>query len=171
MPVEAVYVTSLEEVAWGLALITLTIVLHGFGSSFAILTTEEWHDEAEQGRLGMDLARIIGLVLMLVLLHLLEVVAGGSFFFWQDCFSTWSLSYYVALLDYTTLGTEFDLPSRWRLLEGMIAICGLITFAWTTSVLIGHIQQVQDRRISRRRLAHLRKGAERPSAGHEPAAK
>jgi hypothetical protein len=152
MPGEPAYVTSLEEVAWGLGLIALTIVLHGLGTTWALRATEGPDDPARPEFVGLELARIIGLALMLVLLHLVEVLVWAGFFFWSGCFSSMSLNYYVALLDYTTLGSNYDLPSRWRLLEGMIAICGLLTFAWTTSVLMGVIQRVQDSRITRRRL-------------------
>jgi voltage-gated potassium channel len=152
MPGEPAYVTSLEEIAWGLALIAITIVMHGLGTTWAILATEPSADPTRPDRLGLGLVHIIGLALLLVALHLLEVLVWAGFFSWQGCFSTMSLSYYFALLDYTTLGSDFNLPSRWRLLEGMIAICGLLTFAWTTSVLMGVIQQIQDRRVRRRQL-------------------
>ncbi len=152
MPGEPAYVTSLEEVAWGLCLIAVTIVLHGVGTTWALRATEGPDDLAKPEFVGLELARIIGLALTLVLLHLVEVLVWAGFFNWQGCFGTLSLNFYVALLDYTTLGSNYDLPLRWRLLEGMIAICGLLTFAWTTSVLMGVIQRVQDRRIGRRRL-------------------
>jgi hypothetical protein len=152
MPSEAAYVTSLEEIAWGLGLLTVTIILHGMGTTWAIVATDGVDNPDRPPRAIQDLSRIIGLALLLVLLHLSEVLVWGGFFAWQDCFSTLSLSYYVALLDYTTLGCDYDLPLRWRLLEGMIAICGLLTFAWTTSVLMNAVGQVQDRRVSRHRL-------------------
>lgn len=147
---EPAYVTSLEEVAWGLALIAVTIVIHGFGTTLAILATRRWSNPTQPERLFLSLVLIIGLAQFLVVLHLVEVAVWALFFFWKDCFSTLSLNYYVALLDYTTLGSEYNLPARWRLLEGMIAICGLLTFAWTTSVMMGVIQQVQDDRVHRR---------------------
>ena len=52
-----------------------------------------------------------------------------------------SSAYYLSLLDYTTLGCEYDLPVNWRLLEGMIAISGLMTFAWSTGVLFALAQE------------------------------
>jgi voltage-gated potassium channel len=149
MPSEPIYVMSLEEIVWGLALIAVTIIMHGFGTTCAILATEKSADPTQPERLGLGLARIIELSLLLIVLHLLEVIVWAGFFSWQGCFRTMSLSYYFALLEYTTLGSDYNLPSRWRLLEGMIAICGLLTFAWTTSVLMGVIQQIQDRRVRR----------------------
>jgi hypothetical protein len=157
-PADVTYVMSAEEIGWGLALITITLVLHGIGTTWAILATDgSDHPERQEGS-GWDLVRIIALALLLVMLHLSEVVVWAGFFSWQDCFPTLGQSYFVALLDYTTLGCDFDLPPHWRLLEGMIAICGLLTFAWTTSVLMGVIQAIQNRRVARGLAARARAG-------------
>ena len=45
-----------------------------------------------------------------------------------------------SLTDHTTLGREYDLPLRWRL---------LVTFAWSTSVLFALAQQFQARELRR----------------------
>jgi hypothetical protein len=46
------------------------------------------------------------------------------------------------LLNFTTLQAGY-LPMRWRLLEGMLGIAGLLTFAWSTGVLVSMAQQFQ----------------------------
>jgi hypothetical protein len=56
---EPAYVTSLEEVAWGLVLIAMTIVMHGFGTTLAILTTRGLLDPTRPERLFRSLAHII----------------------------------------------------------------------------------------------------------------
>jgi hypothetical protein len=154
---EPTYVTSFEEIAWGLALITLTIVLHGIGTTWALVATEGPDRAGEPAPVLRDLLRINSLAALLVLLHLSEVLVWAGFFAWKDCFPTLSQNYFVALMDYTTLGSNYDLPQRWRLLEGMIAICGLLTFAWTTSVLMSVVDRIQEARLKRRRF--LKQGA------------
>ena len=74
---------------------------------------------------------------------------GPTFFVWKGAIPSPSAAYYLALLDYTTLGCEYDLPMKWRLLEGMIAIAGLMTFAWSTGVLFALAQQFQERELRR----------------------
>jgi hypothetical protein len=152
MIVDPTYVTSIEEIAWGLLLITATIVVHGIGTSWALVVTEGSTDPGQPAPVLRDLLRVNILAAILVLLHLTEVMIWAGFFTLTDCFPTLSQSYNVALLDYTTLGSNDDLPGRWRLLEGMIAICGLLTFAWTTSVLMNVVDQIQEGRLKRRRL-------------------
>ena len=44
-----------------------------------------------------------------------------------------SSAFYNALLNYTMLQAGY-LPLRWRLLEGMLGIAGLLTFAWSTTI-------------------------------------
>ncbi|MFO1149780.1 MAG: hypothetical protein U1E62_15490 [Alsobacter sp.] len=152
MDVDPTYVTSAEEIVWGLVLITVTIVAHGIGTTLALVATDGSGRIGEPAPVLRDLARVNSLAALLVLLHLSEVLIWAGFFTWQDCFPTLSVSYYVALMDYTTLGCDYELPRRWQLLEGMIAICGLLTFAWTTSVLMSVVQKVQEGRLRRRRL-------------------
>jgi voltage-gated potassium channel len=148
----SIYVTSFEEIAWGIVLITLTIVMHGIGTTFALIATEGKDHPGQQSPLLAELFRVNSLAALLVLLHLSEVLVWAFFFNWKDCFPTLSQNYYVALMDYTTLGSNYDLPQAWRLLEGMIAICGLLTFAWTTSVLLSVVSEIQEGRLKRRRL-------------------
>jgi hypothetical protein len=69
-----------------------------------------------------------------------------------------SIAYYLALLDYATLGSPYNLPHNWRLLEGMIAIAGLMTFAWSTGILIVMAQNFQDQHRKRRSMAAGRQG-------------
>jgi hypothetical protein len=70
-----------------------------------------------------------------------------------------STAYYYALLEYTTLGSSLHLPLRWRLLEGLIAIAGVLAFAWSTSILLTLAQGFQEQQLlalERRRERHQR---------------
>ena len=61
---------------------------------------------------------------IIVVVHLVEAVVWASFFVWNDAMPSASISYYFALMEYTTVGSAYNLPVRWRLLEGLIAITG-----------------------------------------------
>ena len=52
-----------------------------------------------------------------------------------------------SVFEYTTVGSNFNLPLHWRLLEGMIATAGLLTFAWSTGILMTLAQEFQDQRM------------------------
>jgi hypothetical protein len=90
---------------------------------------------------------------MILIVHLFEVCVWAAFFLWKDALAVppgtgnRSLCYYFALMDYTTLGSSYNLKVNWRLLEGMIAMAGLLTFAWSTGVLLTIAQDFQDQQL------------------------
>ena len=149
------YVTSLEEIFWGGTLVAITMVLHGFGMLLVLRANrplKERFDQAPSFTKGMVLLIIASWMILLV--HLLEVFVWAGFFLWTDAVNTTtdakanaSLCYYFALMDYTTLGSIYNLHLRWRLLEGMIAVAGLLTFAWSTGILLTLAQEFQDQQM------------------------
>jgi len=146
------YVTGIREIGWGVALVAVTMVLHGLGMVWTLRGVNRL-----QARLGANQGLAASLLVLVVaawlitLTHLVEVFAWAAFFLWKGAMPNTSMAYYLALLDYTTLGCEYDLPTNWRLLEGMIAIAGLMTFAWSTGVLFALAQRFQERELGRGR--------------------
>lgn len=146
-PVEPLYVTSLEEIFWAGMLMAVTMAMHGFGMLTVLRV-----DFALKDRIGTKAGVVFGifpLVIaswMIMFVHLIEVGVWAAFFWWQGAFPNGSLSYYFSLNEYTTVGSNFSLPVRWRLLEGMIATTGLLTFAWSTGILLTLAQEFQDQR-------------------------
>ena len=144
------YVTGIEEIGWGCGLVAITMVLHGIGMVWTLRVVK-----ALKVRLGRQLRRGASLFLLVVAAwlitasHLVEVFAWAGFFLWKGAMPNPSVAYYFALLEYTTLGSEYYLPSNWRLLEGMISIAGLMTFAWSTGVFFAVAQEFQDRELRR----------------------
>jgi hypothetical protein len=76
-----------------------------------------------------------------------------------------SLCYYFALLDYTCLGSNYNLHLQWRLLEGMISMAGLLTFAWSTGVLMTLAQDFQDTQMQ---LLKQKRAKRHPKPGAPP---
>ena len=114
---------------------------------------------------------IVGLILAswaILLVHLLEVIVWASFFFWRGAFPTRSLAYYFSLNEYTTVGSDYSLPFRWRLLEGMIAMAGLLTFAWSTGILFTLAQDFQEQQLQIRKLKLEQKAAKAKRKEHSP---
>ena len=154
-PTPPQYVTSLEEIIWGGALVAVTMALHGCGMLSVVRANSGLKERIERTpSFSRGLLVIILTSWMIMLVHLLEVFVWAGFFFWRDAVNTndhasatSSLCYYFALLDYTCLGSNYNLHTRWRLLEGMISMAGLLTFAWSTGVLMTLAQDFQDRQM------------------------
>jgi len=144
------YVAGFEEIAWGVALVAITMVLHGVGMVWTLRAVH-----GLKSRLGPNVNLAASLLVLVVaawlitVSHLVEVFAWAGFLHWKRALPNMSMAYYLSLLDYTTLGCEYDLPVKWRLLEGMIAISGLMTFAWSTGVLFALAQEFQERELQR----------------------
>jgi hypothetical protein len=143
------YVTSLEEVLWGITLVAITMAIHGCGMLFTLFTS---HMLKQETVVAPSFSRGVSVLIlaswMIVLVHLIELLVWAAFFLWQGAMPNASTSYYFALMQYTTVGSSFNLPLRWRLLDGMLPIAGLMTFAWSTGVLFTLAQEFQTGQLS-----------------------
>ena len=147
-PPNGLYIIRLEEILWGGLLIAITMAIHGLGMLLVLRT-----NHVIKGNLRSKRGLIIGLfpvviaACMIMIVHLTEVVVWTGFFVWKDSFPNRSVTLYFTLNEYTTLGSNFNLPLQWRLLEGLIATAGLLTFAWSTGVLVTLAQSFQDEQM------------------------
>ena len=149
---EAFYVTSLEEMCWAGILMAITMAMHGVGMPL-ILHANAVVKQRSEGSPSF-VAGMSALVIsswMILVVHLLEVFAWALFFYWEGALAlptaTLSTCNYFALMEFTTVGSIYNLSLRWRLLEGMIAVAGLLTFAWSTGVLFTLAQEFQDQQL------------------------
>jgi hypothetical protein len=135
---EPLYVISLEEIFWGGLLVGITMAMHGFGMLMVLRLNNNLRLRLEKNRgLVSGLLPLIIASCMIMLVHLSEVLVWAAFFSWKGSFPNGSTAFYFALNEYTTVGSKFYLPLNWRLLEGIIASAGLLTFALSTGVLFG----------------------------------
>lgn len=135
------HVLTFEEIAWGSLLISITMALHTAGMIFTLSTIKRY---SRWYLIKIEIVRATVILVMATLLilfvHLVEVLIWSAFFVWSGALPTASVAFYYALNQYTTVGSDVDLVPRWQLLSGLIAIAGLMTFAWSTTVLLTLIQ-------------------------------
>ena len=149
------YVTRADEVLWGGLLLAITIAIHGLGMLFTLRTSNALKERFEQERSrhpAVGLGIIIVAAWMIILVNLTEIAVWAGFYVWKDAQPNPFSAYYNAMLNYTTLQAGY-LPQRWRLLEGMLGMAGLMTFAWSTSILFSLAQEFQEKALLRRRRA------------------
>jgi voltage-gated potassium channel len=142
------HVMTFEEVGWGVALIAVTMIIHAIGM-LATLTIGDALQKRSPiaGGFFVGLRTLVVVSWIIVVVHLSEVVVWAGFLVWHDAMPTASAAYYYSLMQYVTVGSELTLPVRWRLLGGMIGMAGLLTFAWSTTVLLTLAQRFQDRQL------------------------
>lgn len=144
------YITSTEEILWGIILVAVTLIVHGFGMILTLLISGTLKSRfAHSTGFLKGISILILTSWVITLIHIFEVMIWAAFFQWKHCFPNYSTAGYFAFLQYTTVGSSLDLPQNWRLLGGMIATAGLIGFAWSTAVLMTLAQEFQDQQMQR----------------------
>jgi hypothetical protein len=143
-------VTSLEEVTWGIGLVAVTMIIHAFAMPMTLAVCSVAEKRCQNRRGFFVGVRVLLLASgLIVIAHLVEVAVWAVFFVACDAFPTTSAAFYYSLLQYTTAGSDLSLPDRWRLLGGMIAIAGVLAFAWSTAVLLALAQRFQHEQLKR----------------------
>ena len=161
------YVTRGDEVLWGGLLLAVTIAIHGFGMLLTLRASNGLKERFEQERSrhpAIGLGIIIVAAWIIILVNLSEIAVWAGFYVWKGAQPSIFSAFYNAMLNYTTLQAGY-LPQRWRLLEGMLGMAGLMTFAWSTSILFSLAQEFQEKAL----LTFGRGRGKRPSPG--PAAR
>ena len=131
------YVISAREIIWGSVLIAVTLVMHAMGMIATLRATRALGARAGGGSSFLRGARLLVVASwMIVLTHACEVMLWAGFFTWRGALPSWSTANYYALLQYTTVGSGLSLAYDWRLLGGMLPMAGMLTFAWSTAVLL-----------------------------------
>jgi hypothetical protein len=129
------YVIRLEEVMWGCLLVAVTLIIHGVGLFYTMRLASALMPRMRRVRPSFSMGVVVLAALVIVVVHLIEVTVWAGFFTWKHAQPNPFSAFYYALANYTTLGAGY-LPVRWRLLEGLLAMAGLLSFAFSTSVLI-----------------------------------
>ncbi len=95
-------------------------------------------------------------ILLLVLSHLVEISIWGYALFWTGLAKSLPEALYFSGSTYTTLGYGNDiLPDALNAITAVIALSGMFSIAWTTSVLMGMLGPLRAQRAdsSRKKTA------------------
>ena len=153
------YVISLEEVLWGGLLLAVTMGIHGMGMLATLRVTDSLKERAQQFKSILPSLGIVILgSLMIIVTSLVEIIVWAAFFLMMGALSNHHSAFYYALVNYTTLDSGY-LPQQWHLLEGLLAIAGLLTLAWSTGILYTLVADFQKRQPRTRGKASEAPGA------------
>lgn len=159
------YVIRLEEVLWGGVLLAITVAIHGIGMFVTLQVSASLKQRIEHIRFASaKLAVLIVAAWIIVVVNLTEVALWAGFFVWKGAQPNIFSAFYNALLNFTTLQAGY-LPLDWRLLEGMLGMAGLITFAWSTGILFSLAQNLLELAIERHQAKREAMSGHRASDG------
>ena len=139
------YSLSVGEILWGLALLAVTIFVHAHATLLAI--TVYRGEPGESSIHPSHRIALIGLLsvgCMLGIVHLIDVLIWATFFSLSRCFNTFGMSFYVALANYTTVGSSINFPQKWQLLGPMAAGTGMLMFGWSAAILVTVAQRFRE---------------------------
>jgi hypothetical protein len=84
----------------------------------------------------------------LILLHLLEVIVWGLFYFWQDCLPDAESAFYFAGVTYTTIGYgDLVLPKSWRLIAPVEGLTGILMCGLSASLFFAVVNRIYTSRL------------------------
>lgn len=127
-------------------LITITILIHGFGTIawLRYLQTRKILANA-QNRPANGVGTIVSTAIVLITLHIIEIFvwALGYILVLPDGeLETLETAFYFSAVTFTTLGFgDITLSSDWRILSGLQAIDGILLIGWTTAFLFAVLQR------------------------------
>lgn len=142
-------VLHLGEMLWGIVLIAVTMAIHALGMpATRLLAGRLWcrWPPSRGAYSGVPILVLASWVIVAV--HLIEVVVWSGFLLWREAETNAADAFYFTLCQYVTVGSDVTLPDRWRLLGGMISMAGLLTFAWSTAVLLALEQRFENAKIA-----------------------
>jgi hypothetical protein len=127
------------HVMHGMLLISLTVLLHAVGSRYFLWSVLKYKPFLQRHP-GFLLSTLVltWAVGNLIILHMLEILGWGCYYYGMGLFQDFEASVYYSLVTYTTVGYgDVVLPREWRLMGTSEALVGILMTAWSTALLIG----------------------------------
>ncbi len=156
---------SFEEILLGIFVILGSVCIHSLGM-FLVMHRFELHwtrylSERKEWRRQLY---FLFLVILILATHLCEILAIAGTVRAINAITDFRTAFYFAGETYTTLGYgDVLLPTGWRQLALFIAMSGLLSFGWTTGVLVSIVGKTYDAQFS-----HLRQQRRDPARGAHP---
>ena len=138
---------GMEVLGLGATVLVVIVVLHGFGLDRIVerykMTAQNLRDRARPTALATGV--FAWAIFLMLVLHLVETMLWALVVNKTGLIPVLRDSVYFCANSYTTLGeADMMLPISWRELSPIMAISGLFTFGWTTSVMFNIVGDHHD---------------------------
>ncbi len=145
--------TWITVVLVAVALVGVTVVIHGVGSTYWIRFLRHRYETHEgYWKEYLVFPVIISTALILLLLHVLEMFLWALLYLWlvpDVQVKGLEEAVYFSVITFTTVGFgDITLQPGWRLLSGIEALSGIMLVGWTTALFFSILQRVE---VSRRK--------------------
>ncbi|MHC1777931.1 MAG: potassium channel family protein [Lentimicrobium sp.] len=143
----------LLPVSISLAIIVLTIIIHGWGTSWWIKYLFRKHISGKQniGEINNGLYILSSTAIFLMILHFTEITIWAvAYLLITDIpqLSNYEQAIYFSMITYTTVGYgDITLIPRWRIMCGFEAMSGILLFGWSTAMFFSAVQRLLGKKI------------------------
>ena len=88
----------------------------------------------------------------LILIHLIEILVWGLFYYWKDCMPNAEAAFYFSGVTYTTVGYgDLVLPEPWRMLGPVEGLTGILMCGLSTGLFFAVVSRVYASRLEAKR--------------------
>jgi len=88
----------------------------------------------------------------LLLIHLVEILLWGLFYFWKDCLPDAGSAFYFAGVTYTAVGyRDLVLPKPWRMLAPLEGLTGIFMCGLSVGLLFAVVSKIYASRLEAKR--------------------
>ena len=132
----------LHTLLFGGALAAVTMVLHAAGLTTVLVIGARWLARPPT-RFWPTTWLLIRLTWMLLLIHLVEILVWGTFYWLRECLPDARSAFYFSGVTYTTLGYgDVLLSDPWRLLAPIESLTGILMCGLSTGVFFALVSRL-----------------------------
>lgn len=137
-----------------LSILVVTILIHGFGTSWWVSYIYRKHQLAELHNWNVNKGFYIlsFTAVFLLMLHFMEIVVWAVVYMLIPeihQLRSFEEAIYFSMVTYATLGYgDITLGPRWRLMSGFEAMNGILLFGWSTALFFSAVQRILGKSIS-----------------------
>ena len=113
----------ITQILFAFCLVALTVLIHAAGLGIIL---DRLHSRVRASNHFWPITwLLIRIAWLLIVIHLIEIVVWGLFFWWQECLPDAESSFYFSGVTYVTLGYgDVLLPKEWRMFGPLEALTG-----------------------------------------------
>lgn len=133
------------QLALGTLVITINAVIQAeLFSAFALRLEKVIIHLRRFFRRFTNTATIVVCVLFVMMVQTVNVWVWGLTFYFAGVFTELEPSLYFSLVSFSTLGFgDIVLDEKWRMLSGLAAANGLLSFGWSTAYMVEWVRRTQ----------------------------
>ncbi len=135
------------QVIISLAIIVLTIFIHGLGTAWGLNFVFRKYN-LKSGNLGIanSLKILSYSAIFLMILHYIEIAIWAAVYLMIPDIkqlANWEEAIYFSMVTYATLGYgDITLAPVWRIMSGFEAMSGILLFGWSTAMFFSAVQRI-----------------------------